>query len=216
MVVGRDPVLLLGGIAQPVFDYLALGHVHKRQVLSEYPPAVYAGSLERLDFGDEGEDKGFYVVDIAPGSGDKRVTYEFHKVDARRFLTVKADIDADDPDPTATILAAIARQQAGIKGAIVRLQLSLPGTLEALVRDAEVYKALKEAHYVTVSKEVGQESRPRLGDWAIGELTPVEALRIYLEKKNVPRERQKILLEYGTRLIREASSEPSETTLVER
>lgn len=216
MVVGRDPVLLLGSIAQPVFDYLALGHVHKRQVLSEDPPAVYAGSLERLDFGDEGEDKGFYVVDIEPGSGDKRVTYEFHKVDARRFLTVRADIDADEPDPTATILEAIARQQGAIKGAIVRLQLSLPGTLEALVRDAEVYKALKEAHYVTISKEVRQEARPRLGDWASEELTPIEALRIYLEKKNVPRERQEILLEYGTRLIREASSEPSETTVVER
>ena len=204
MVVGRDPVLLLGTIAQPVFDYVALGHVHKRQVLSESPPVVYAGSLERLDFGDEDEDKGFYVVDIGLGAGEKHVTYEFHKVDARRFLTVKVDVDADDLDPTTTVLEAITRHQVEMNEAVVRIQLSLPSALEASLRDAEIYKALKEAHHVTVGKEVRQETRPRLGDWASEDLTPVEALRIYLETKNIPRERQVVLLEYGERLIRDA------------
>jgi len=204
MVVGRDPVLLVGNIAHTAFDYVALGHVHKRQVLSQNPPVVYAGSLERLDFGDEAEDKGFYVVDIELGDRERHATYEFHKVDARRFLTVKVDIDADDPDPTAAILEAIARQQAAIKEAIVRIQLSLPGTLETLLRDGEIHKSLKEAYHVTIAKEVRQESRLRLGDWASEELTPIEALRIYLETKSISRERQEVLLEYGERLIREA------------
>ena len=204
MVVGRDPILLVGNIAHPAFDYVALGHVHKRQVLSQNPPVVYAGSLERLDFGDEAEDKGFYVVDIELGGRERHATYEFHRVDARRFLTVKVDIDADDPDPTATILEVIARQQAEIKGAIVRIQLSFPGTLETSLRDGDVYKALKEAYHVTIAKEVRQESRLRLGDWASEELTPIEALRIYLETKSISRERQEVLLEYGERLIREA------------
>lgn len=204
MVVGRDPVLLLGNIAQPVFDYVALGHIHRSQVLFQNPPVVYAGSLERLDFGDEGEDKGFYVVDIEPGDEKRRVTYEFRKVDARRFVSVKVDIDAEDPDPTATILKAIAQHQTEIKEAIVRIQLSLPRTVETLLRDAEIYKALKEAYHVTIAKEVKQESRLRLGDWASEELTPLEALSIYLEAKDVSKERQKVLLEYGEKLIREA------------
>jgi len=204
MVVGRDPILLLGSVAQPVFDYVALGHVHKRQVLCESPPVVYAGSLERLDFGDEDQDKGFYVVDLDLGTGEKHINYEFHRVDARRFLTVKIDVDADDTAPTATILEAIARRKSEIKGAIVRIQLSLPSTLEALLRDADIYKAVKEAHHVTIGKEVKQEARPRLGDWVSEELTPVEALRIYLETKNISKERQETLLEYGERLIREA------------
>ena len=203
MIVGRDPVLLLGNIAHSAFDYVALGHVHKHQVLSQSPPVVYAGSLERLDFGDEAEDKGFYVIDIESGGGERHVTHEFHKVAGRRFLTVRVDIDADGLDPTATILRTIDRQQAEIKEAIVRIQLSLPGTVGTLLRDAEIYKSLEEAHHVSIAKEVRQESRPRLGDWGSEELTPIQALRIYLETRNTPRERQEVLVEYGERLMRQ-------------
>ena len=32
--------------ALPQLDYVALGHIHKRQVLGEDPPVVYAGSLQ--------------------------------------------------------------------------------------------------------------------------------------------------------------------------
>jgi exonuclease SbcD len=64
MMIGNDPVVMLSSIANPVYDYVALGHVHRQQVLSEAPPVIYAGSLERLDFSDEKEEKGFYVADI--------------------------------------------------------------------------------------------------------------------------------------------------------
>jgi exonuclease SbcD len=64
MTIGQEHVLLPGNIANPAFDYIALGHIHKHQVLNENPPVVYAGSLERLDFGEEKDDKGFYLVDI--------------------------------------------------------------------------------------------------------------------------------------------------------
>jgi exonuclease SbcD len=204
MVVGRDPILMVGNIAQPVFDYVALGHIHRRQTLFQKPPVVYAGSLERLDFGDEDEDKGFYVVDIQMRGKEKHVTYEFRKVDARRFVTLKVDIGME----------AIAQHKAEIKDAVVRVQLSLPGTLEALLRDAEIYKALKEAHYVTVAKEIRQEARLRLGEWTSQKLTPTEALKKYLETKKVPEERQKVLLDYGERLMWEAEQRAGENMKV--
>ena len=201
MVVGRDPVLLLGNIVQPAFDYVALGHVHRRQALFQKPPVIYSGSLERLDFGDESEDKGFYVVDIRLRGEEKHVTYEFRKVNARRFLTLKVDIGAEDIEPAATVLRAITQQETEIKDAIVRVQLSLPSALESLLRDAEIYKALREAHYVTIARDVRQEARLRLGEWMSQKMTPTEALKKYLETKKVSDERQKVLLAYGEKLM---------------
>jgi len=61
MTLGQEHALLLSNVANPAFDYVALGHIHKRQVLSENPPTIYAGSLERLDFGEEADNKGFYI-----------------------------------------------------------------------------------------------------------------------------------------------------------
>lgn len=214
MVVGRDPVLLPSIIAHPAFDYVALGHVHRGQHLSEKPPVLYAGSLERFDFGDEDQDKGFYVVDIELKGKERHVTYEFQKVNARRFVTVKVDINSGDLDPTATVLKAIAQHQTKIEKAIVRVQLSLPGAVETLLRDAEINKALKAAHYVTIAKEVRQESRLRLGQWMSQELIPVEALRKYLEMKKVPEDRKKVLLEYGERLVLEAEQKIGESVEV--
>jgi exonuclease SbcD len=210
MVVGRDPVLLLGNIAQPVFDYVALGHVHRHQVLLQTPPVVYAGSLERFDFGDEDEDKGFYVVDVEMKGKEKRVAFEFHKVDARRFLTVSVDVDIEDMDPTVAVLKAIARQQTKIENAVVRVQICLPAALEASLRGVEINKALKSAHYVTVAKEVRHEARLRLGEWSSQRLTPVEALKKYLDTKKVHNERQKVLIGYGEKLIWEVEQRMEE------
>ena len=216
MVIGNDPVLLLGNIAQPAFDYVALGHIHKHQVLNENPPVVYAGSLERLDFGEEDEDKGFYVVNIETRGEKRLTTYEFHRVNARRFLTIKVNVDTEDIDPTTTTLAAIAQYQSEIKEAIIRIQVSLPRTLEGLLKDTEIYKATKDAYHVTIAKEVRQELRLRLGNMVNEKVTPIEALRIYLETKSLAEPRQKLLLEYGEKVMQECINRGEELMEVER
>ena len=49
--------------------YVALGHIHRPQSVDHSgSPAVYAGSPLQLDFGEEGEDKSFVVVDATPGA----------------------------------------------------------------------------------------------------------------------------------------------------
>ena len=64
MMLGHDHVLLNSNVALPQFEYVALGHIHRHQVLSRNPYVVYAGSLQRVDFGEERDDKGFCVVEI--------------------------------------------------------------------------------------------------------------------------------------------------------
>jgi len=203
MSIGQEPVLLLSNVALPAFDYIALGHIHKQQVLSESPPVVYAGSLERVDFGEENDEKGFYVVDILPnGKNNKRqVSFEFHPVNARRFLTISVNIDTDDTDPNSVVLAAIAGQAEKARNAIVRLNISLPSSLEGQLRNNEIREALKDTHYFTIAREIHRETRLRMGKRTAEEVTPLDALKAWLESQNIPEERQKTLLEYGEKLI---------------
>jgi hypothetical protein len=69
-----------------------------------------------------------------------------------------------------------------------------------LPRGAEIYKAIKEAHYVTVAKKLRREACLRLGEWTNQKLTPTGAMKKYTEIKNVPEEPKKALLDYGERL----------------
>ena len=206
MTIGQEHVLLLSNVANPAFDYIALGHIHKHQVLSTNPPVVYSGSLERLDFGEEADDKGFYLVEIEQDkeTGKRQVSFDFHPVAGRRFLTININIAPDDADPTATVLKAIAEQADKVTDAIARLQIGLPAESEGQLRDNDLRNAMKEAYYFTIAKDIKRESRLRLGGkWTAEEITPLDALKAYLESKKVSPERAKILLEYGEKLIQE-------------
>ena len=117
MMLGNDHVLGLGAVARREFDYVALGHVHRHQTLTQNPPVVYAGSIERVDFGEERDEKGFVVVEIDPSKprGERCAGFEFVAVEARPMLTIDVDVRAGE-DPTDTAVAAIARRS-GVKPA---------------------------------------------------------------------------------------------------
>ena len=206
MTIGQEHQLLLSNVAQPAFDYVALGHLHRHQILNQNPPVVYAGSLERIDFGEEKDEKGFYLVELEPGNerGQRVTSLDFKPLDGRRFLTIDTTIEDDDQDPTRTVLQAIAEQQAGLKDAVIRLRLNLPTAMEGQLRDADIKNALSEADYLTITKDIKRETRLRLGNCTAEEITPVEALKAYLEQRtDLSPERVKLLLKHGEELIRE-------------
>jgi exonuclease SbcD len=204
MTIGQEHTLLLSNVANPAFDYVALGHIHKHQVLSECPPVVYAGSLERVDFGEENDAKGFYVVDIEPGpaAGRRQVSFRFHPVITRRFLTIDVAAGPDDPDVMSAVLRTIAGHANNLGDAIVRLRIDIPESMESQLRGNEIRDALKAAHYCTVSREVQRETRLRMSNLPSGEITPLSALKAWLDSQHVPAERRKTLIEYGEKLIR--------------
>ena len=203
MTIGQEHALLISNVANPAFDYIALGHIHKHQVLSHKPPVVYSGSLERLDFSEEEDDKGFCVIEIEPDkeTGERACSFDFHRVTGRRFLTINIGVELQDADPTSTVLKAIAEQEDKVKDAIVRLSISVPADSEEHFRDSDIRNAMKDAYYFTIAKDIKRVSRIRLEKWTAEEITPLDALKAYLESKKVTPERAKVLLEYGEKLI---------------
>jgi exonuclease SbcD len=203
MSIGQEHMLMPSSVANPAFDYVALGHIHKGQVLNENPPVVYSGSLERLDFGDEEDEKGFYVVEIENNpAGGKTTTFRFHPVKARRFFTLKIEIAPDETDPTEAVLRKVGENLADIEAAIVRIEISLPPSLSTRLRDAEIARMASGAAYLTITRETKREIRLRLGKSNLEGISPAEALKAFLESKYPP-ERARILLAEGEALIRE-------------
>lgn len=75
-----------------LFKYVVLGHFHKRQMLGGTNNVFYCGAPIQHSFGDEGEDKGFYVLDT-----DKRYDIQFVPVPNPMFLTMTAyDVANED------------------------------------------------------------------------------------------------------------------------
>jgi len=200
IMLGQDLILPAGDIADPVFDYVALGHIHKHQVLREYPPVVYAGSLERVDFGEEKEDKGFVVAEVEKG----RARFEFRTVPARRMVTVSVDIQGDDP--TQEALNAIARARP--RDAIVRVFIRAREDQALRLDQKALNEALADAFYVAaVNVERERQVRTRLGVGALEQLTPVEILARYLEQRGEPKERFDRLLQKGSEILNQAASQ---------
>ena len=204
MMLGHDHVLLNSNVALPQFDYVALGHIHRHQVLSQNPFVVYAGSLQRVDFGEERDDKGFCVVEIdtSQPQGSRLKSFEFVKNSARKFVTIDVKLTAGDEDPTASVIKAIKSHD--LKDAIVRLRITLPAELEALLLESRIRDALRPAHYVaSISKDVVDRIRTRIQDSNARGLSPKDALRLYFDTRNVPDDRAKVLMQYAEDLISE-------------
>ena len=207
MTLGQEHALMVSNVADRRFDYVALGHIHISQVLSDSPPVVYAGSLVKLDFGDEGDEKGFYEIEINPINHDRknRLDYRFHPVKGRRFKTIEISLTGNEISPNEFILQSLMEYSEDIKDAIVKLQLNIPVQVSRLINDTVIRAALSDAHFVIVSKNLQRENRIRLGMESTEKLTPLEALDLWAESKQKGPEQKEILLSYARRLLEEAS-----------
>ena len=212
MMLGQDHVLLVSALDRPQVEYVALGHIHKHQILRPDPPmVVYSGSLQRVDFSEEGDEKGFCVVDLdqtAP-QGQRMTNFEFHKLDARIFVTVDVSVEPQDVDPTATVVRAINRKE--IADAVVRVRISLAAESDAHLQETEIREALEPAHFIaSISREIVGSRRTRISPTEGEDLQPMQALGLYLDSRNIEGERRKQILRKAEELIEQDSAEPEE------
>jgi len=162
-------------LTRSCFDYVALGHVHRHQILCDAPPVVYPGSIERVDFSEENEEKGYVMVQLQKG----RAEVDFCPLPARRFCTIKVDV-SETENPQEKLLGAIA--QSSIEEAVVRLVYHLQSDQIDQIDLPALHSALNTAHTYTIHPElVSQLARPRLPELgADRSLAPLDALQTYL------------------------------------
>lgn len=211
MMLGHDHSLNVSDLASPNLDYVALGHIHKHQILSENPKVAYAGSLQRVDFSEEHERKGFCVIELDGNrpQGNRLISFTHQPVKARPFLTIDVKIRPQDEDPTDRVLMAIAGKY--IEGAVIRLNIELPEELEGRLQEGPIRDALSNAHYIaSIQRNVIRPQRTRLSPEASHGLAPLEALRLYLDSRATEQEQAGLLLRHAELLMREELGEETE------
>lgn len=198
VMVGRDALISIAALSHQNIDYVALGHIHKHQSLNgeQKPPIVYSGSLERIDFGEEREAKGFCWVELRRGA----TTWQFVPVKVRRFLTIDVDATGDGDTPTDAVLRAIERHD--VTDAVVRVRVKLTAPQEVHFKPKEVETALKTAKFVAgIARDVQRDNRTRIGIANPEAKSPLELLDAYFISKNTPQDRAQALLQLAKEVI---------------
>ncbi|HEY80523.1 MAG TPA: exonuclease SbcCD subunit D [Caldilineae bacterium] len=204
VMVGRDITVPRAVLVDDAWDYVALGHIHRHQDVNEgaHPPVVYSGSIERIDFGEEKEFKGWVLAQVTRGHAD----YEFiphHRREARRFTTIDCDCRQEE-DSMEAVLKRIRRRQeeGGVQDAIVRVRLKLRDDQDQLISDRKIRAALANAFAVAgVIRQIDWRVRSRLGAGDFENATPLELLDRYFEQLQTPEDEKQALLEDAARII---------------
>jgi exonuclease SbcD len=143
-------------------------------------PVLYPGSIERVDFGEEHETKGFVIADVGPG----RFDWRFVETPARRFVTVDA--------MSARSIAA------EISGAIVRV-LNVPPA-----EDPAEWRHSLEAEGAFEVAEIRRRPVvvPELAGGLSEAMSPSDALEAFFRGDDD----EPALVEEGRRLLAEATA----------
>jgi exonuclease SbcD len=161
LMLGRDVRIGADDLEASAFDFVALGHIHKHQTLGVRPPVVYAGSPERVDFGEEGEDKGFVLVDICQEGESRRTEWEFVELPARRFETLR--IDATGSDPLAIVEREVESLRQRIRDSVVRAFITVDADQESSVSVGRIRRMIAVCEpFAVAGIRIETEDRRRL------------------------------------------------------
>ncbi len=179
IMLGHELTLSPGLVSDPRFDYVALGHIHKHQALNERPPVVYPGSIERIDFGEAGERKGYVLAEIERG----RAEWRFVPLKTRPFIDIAVRVEA--PETFMDEVMGRLPPPERVAGAICRVQVEFAQEHEALLDEKPIRDHFADAFDLRILKHRLGSNRSRLPSGvAVETLTPEDLLRLYWRTKD--------------------------------
>lgn len=186
VALGHDASIVRENI-QSGWDYVALGHIHMFQDLTKHLrntcPVVYSGSIERVDFGEQYEAKGFVHVNITQG----QTTYKFVEIPTRPLESIYIDARKAHFDPDSYVRSALRKWKIA-EDSIVKVVIDVQDALDIDVQ--QVYKELDWVYRIAqVQVNVERENIQRIeleeGE-SISDLTREELLEEYLIQQDTP------------------------------
>jgi DNA repair exonuclease SbcCD nuclease subunit len=156
----REAVLPLPELQGLAFRYQAWGHLHRQQLLSS--SIRYAGSIERVDFAEAEEDKGWWLLGFWPEKPDSYTegTAEWRSSSPRRFVDL--DLGEDLEQGVDELFSE------NVAGAVVRVRYTATPEIARTVDHAAIIRTLKAGGAVKVHGPIPtitqsfQEANPNL------------------------------------------------------
>lgn len=158
-----DTYAVSGEIFPGDLNYIALGHIHQPQKVGAPSKAYYAGSLRPLDFGEAGQPRGFYRVDLEAG---RATEVEFVPLQPAQPL-FQIEVDRAELEPRLREYS----QKPGFFKVVVRLETPESGLADA------VRQLLPQALIVQAQLQSTKTTHPGISPQTL--LEPLETFRHY-------------------------------------
>lgn len=140
------------------YDYWALGHIHKQQIINQEPLMIYPGNIQGQHHNESG-DKGCFIIELNKGQASH---YEFHSLAEIIWQTESLNLEKElqGPDLVQMIQGVInnyaEESKARSKSFIINIELQRSHLLSKELYDqieaGELYEAIKD--YQTESQFV--------------------------------------------------------------
>lgn len=187
------------------FDYVALGHIHKYEMSTEFTGG-YSGSLFIKDFGEQ-KDKYVNIINFITGKlvrGKSRkadIIIDKISVPEREFIEYKLDCIGKDAEE---ILQFIKENVSNVKGKIIKLRLNVrkrinPKLIYEYLREQEVF------HHTPIEWDIATDEKIKRIDVKSG-MTDQDIVVEYLSNRSYDAKMKTEILNYTNRIIEKCES----------
>jgi exonuclease SbcD len=174
---------------QNIWTKVYLGDIHKQQEMNFF--CRHVGSVAKVDFGEEGEKKGFYYV--------KDDEDTFIPIKDREFKTLFADLRDDARQLMMSFCESV--QDMDLSESVVRLKIVINETDKKLINFDGIEEYLKEESWNYIGKNI-EEIRQEKSEIKIkqsDELNYVSMFRSYIEQAEI--EMKEDILKVGEEVL---------------
>ena len=205
-----EPVITQDMLLAADYDLVALGHIHRPQMINGLRNVYYSGAVNAMNFNDEGQQRGFWIHNWHELGTWQSI---FHETPIREFATIELnDDDVTQINMQAMDFVATEKWRGQIDGKIVRVHYSCTAENSKALNKATLERELLEDGAFMVWEILPDKIDEFANRTQLENATDPEANLIkYLEEKQVPQERIQELVLKARPIIAEAEASMTAT-----